>query len=87
MTIWRALPMLALAAAGCAPADHPMGNDALPSAQVIAFQKADTRLGWRGAHVEWDERTCAVYRGFAPDGVERQEPLLDEGGRPICAKP
>lgn len=78
--------------AGCAqshpapPVQHSYGNDALPSDQVIAFQTADARLKYKDARIEYDRRSCALYRGVAPDGQVRSEPLLDTRSQPICLK-
>jgi len=68
------------------PAGHPMGNDALPSAEVIAFQQADARLKYGNARIEYDDNRCAVYQGTGPDGQMKREPLLDGAGKPICAR-
>lgn len=68
------------------PAGHPVGNDALPSAEVIAFQKADSRLKYGNARIEHDDSSCALYQGTAPDGQVKREPLLDGAGKPICAR-
>lgn len=83
------LPLLTLAAACTQPAPGPRsyGDDALPSAETTAFQQVDARLRYGGARIERDARNCAVYRGTAPDGTVRTEPLRDPAGQPICARP
>lgn len=65
---------------------HSYGNDALPSAEVIAFQRADARLHYRNARIEHDGRGCAVYQGTAPNGQVKRVPLLDASNRPLCVK-
>lgn len=63
------------------------GNDALPSAEVTAFQAADARLRYRDARIAYDARSCAVYEGTGPDGTVMRVPLADAGGQPICRGP
>lgn len=60
------------------------GNDALPSTEMIAFQKVDARLRYRDARFEYDAQNCAVYQGKARDGRILRERLLSEAGRPFC---
>ncbi|MEH3046179.1 hypothetical protein [Sphingomonas adhaesiva] len=62
------------------------GNDALPSAEVVAFQQADKRLNYRNARIEYDAKGCALYQGTARNGRERKEMLRDSRGRPICSR-
>jgi hypothetical protein len=64
--------------------ERSYGNDALLSAEMIAFQKVDARLGYRDARFEYDAEECAVYQGKAPDGKVRRERLLSASGRPFC---
>ncbi len=66
--------------------DRSYGNDALPSAEMIAFQKVDARLRYRDARFEYDAEQCALYQGKAPDGRIRRERLLSESGRPFCTR-
>ncbi|MGC5799691.1 hypothetical protein [Sphingomonas sp. NFX23] len=66
--------------------ERSYGNDMLPSAETIAFQKVDARLKYRNARIEYDARSCAVYQGTARDGRVRTEPLLSPEGRPICTR-
>ncbi len=66
--------------------ERSYGNDALPSAEVTAFQKIDARLGYRNARIEHDARGCAVYQGTARNGRMRSEPLLSPNGQPICIR-
>lgn len=68
------------------PAAQPYGNDALPSAEVTAFQKADARLKYGNARIERDANGCAVYQGTASDGQVRQELLRDASNQPICTR-
>lgn len=90
----KALLLLTYAAllVGCAESKpvpvvrHSYGNDGLPSAEVIAFQKAHARLQYAEAHIEYDPKGCAHYQGVAPDGKIRSELLLDAQSQPICAK-
>ena len=82
-----ALGSLCLSA--CAPSGPKAvsyGNDALPSAEVLAFQRVDARLKYRNATIERDAANCAVYRGTASDGQVRSEPLTNEAGQPICVR-
>ncbi|SDI47944.1 hypothetical protein SAMN05216588_117136 [Pseudomonas flavescens] len=76
---------------GCAQHEreirHGYGNDALPSAEVKAFQAADARLHYQDARIEWDQKNCALYQGIAPDGALRTVPLADQNGKPICSRP
>lgn len=60
------------------------GNDALPSEEVTAFQKVDKIFKYGKARIEYDERSCAVYRGIAPDGTMKDQPLLDHSNKRIC---
>lgn len=62
------------------------GNDALPSAEVTAFQKVDARLHYRDARIDYDAKECAVYQGVGPDGRVHREPLMDASRRPICTR-
>ncbi|WP_028964953.1 hypothetical protein [Sphingomonas phyllosphaerae] len=62
------------------------GNDALPSAEVKAFQRLDKRLSYRDARIEYDAKGCAVYQGKARSGRIRQEVLRDPRGRAICPR-
>lgn len=64
----------------------PYRNDALPSAEVLAFQRADKRLNYRDARIEYDARGCAVYEGRATNGRVRQVPLRTARGGPICTR-
>lgn len=66
--------------------ERSYGNDALPSAEMIAFRKVDARLRYRDARLEYDAKECAVYQGKAPNGQIRRERLLSEAGRPFCAR-
>ncbi len=66
--------------------ERSYGNDALPSAEVIAFQRADARLRYRDARIEYDANNCAVYQGTAPNGRMRREPLRNQAGKAICAR-
>jgi len=66
--------------------ERSYGNDALPSAEMIAFQKVDARLRYRDARFEYDAEECAVYQGKAPNGQIRRERLLSESGRPFCTR-
>ena len=66
-----------------APAGN-MAGDALPSAEVLAFQRADARLGYADAEIGFDAQNCALYTGRAPGNAPYSERLLDEQGRPIC---
>lgn len=66
--------------------NHFYGNDGLPSAEVIAFKKMDARLHYRGARIEYDAKSCAVYQGVGRDGRAHREPLLDDSRRPLCAR-
>ncbi|MBB3844603.1 hypothetical protein FHT13_002222 [Xanthomonas arboricola] len=81
---------LAALCASCAhteqPKQHAYGNDALPSAESVAFEKTDARLRYRDARIEWDAKQCAVYQGVAADGQIRSEALHDAEGWPLCAK-
>lgn len=61
------------------------GNDALPSAEVTAFQRLDARLKYRDARITYDARNCALYEGRRPGGRLRRHVLRDGRGRPICA--
>jgi len=65
---------------------RPYGNDALPSPEVTAFEAAHRRLAYADARIEHDAANCAVYRGRAPGGQVRGEPLRDPDGRPICPR-
>lgn len=66
--------------------ERSYGNDMLPSAEMIAFQKVDARLRYRDARFEYDAQNCAVYQGKARDGRVRSERLLSEAGRPFCTR-
>jgi hypothetical protein len=66
--------------------ERNFGNDALPSAEVIAFQRVDARLRYRDARIEYDADECAVYQGRARDGQVRRERLLSSSGRPLCTR-
>lgn len=66
--------------------ERSYGNDVLPSAETIAFQQANARLGYRNARIEHDARGCAIYRGTARDGRLKNEPLLSSDGQPICMR-
>lgn len=70
---------------GAGASGHSYGNDALPSAEVIAFKRTDARLRYRSASIEYDAKNCAVYQGSAPNGQLRREPLRGTDGRQICA--
>ncbi|MEH3105446.1 MAG: hypothetical protein PGN12_16280 [Sphingomonas phyllosphaerae] len=61
-------------------------NDALPSAEVRAFQRVGKRLGYRDARIEYDAKGCALYQGKARNGHVRQEVLRDPRGRSICPR-
>lgn len=71
---------------GAGASGHSYGNDALPSAEVVAFQRTDARLHYRNASIEYDAKNCAVYQGSAPNGQVRREPLRGTNGRQICAR-
>ena len=48
---------------GCAQEQNKtvsFGNDGLPSAEVIAFQEVDKRLGYRNARIEFDAKDCVL---------------------------
>ena len=64
--------------------ERSYGNDALPSAEMIAFRKVDARLRYRDARLEYDAKECAVYQGKAPNGQIRRERLVSKAGRPFC---
>ncbi len=66
--------------------ERSYGNDALPSAEVIAFQRTDARLHYRNARIEYDRNNCAVYQGVGPGGRTRSEPLRDAAGKAICTR-
>lgn len=66
--------------------ERSYGNDALPSAEMIAFRKVDARLHYRDARLEYDAKECAVYQGKAPNGQIRRERLLSKAGRPFCTR-
>ncbi|MDJ0276442.1 hypothetical protein QLH51_06475 [Sphingomonas sp. 2R-10] len=71
---------------GFPTAERHYGNDALPSAEVTAFQRTDARLRYRNARIERDGNGCAVYEGTARDGKVRRERLLSPSGQPICTR-
>jgi hypothetical protein len=71
---------------GAGASGHSYGNDALPSAEVIAFQRIDARLRYRNPSIEYDAKNCAVYQGKAPSGQVRREPLRGANGRQICVR-
>ncbi|MEH3106378.1 MAG: hypothetical protein PGN09_03585 [Sphingomonas fennica] len=76
--------------AGCgAKETRPVsyGDDALPSAEVTAFQTTDARLRYRNASIAYDGQSCAVYEGIGPGGAVMRVPLADAGGQPICRAP
>jgi hypothetical protein len=60
------------------------GNDALPSAEVIAFEKVDKRLKYPNAHIEYDENMCANYQAILKNGTLYRQPLLGENNQPLC---
>lgn len=66
--------------------ERSYGNDALPSAEMIAFRKVDARLRYRDAHFEYDAEECAVYQGKASNGQIRRERLVSDSGRPFCSR-
>ncbi|MFF8801800.1 MULTISPECIES: hypothetical protein [unclassified Methylobacterium] len=72
---------------GCADgraASVGYGNDALPSAEVRAFQRLDARLRYRDARIAYDGRHCAVYEGRTRRGRVQRQALRDERGRRLC---
>lgn len=69
-----------------AAAQRSYGNDALPSAEVIAFQRTDARLRYRNARIEHDARGCAMYQGIAPNGQVRRTLLRNRAGQRICSR-
>ncbi len=71
---------------GQAAGSRSYGNDALPSAEVTAFQRVDKRLRYRNARIDYNDKGCAVYRGTARDGRVRQEALRDARGRALCPR-
>ncbi|UQY36092.1 hypothetical protein K8U54_06300 [Pseudomonas fulva] len=75
---------------GCAHNEQEVrhyGNDALPSAEVTAFEAVDARFNYQDARIEYDNNDCAVYQGVAPDGQRRNVPLTDPSGKPLCSRP
>ena len=75
---------------GCAQNEQEVrhyGNDALPSAEVTAFEALHARLKYQNARIEYDNRECAVYQGVAADGQVRSVPLEDASGNPLCGRP
>ena len=62
------------------------GNDALPSAEMLAFDRVDARLHYRNARIEYDDQECALYQGTAPDGRLGRERLRNSKGQPICTR-
>ena len=85
---FRSALVCAVLLIGCADgraASVGYGNDALPSAEVKAFQRLDARLRYRGARIEYDSRNCAVYEGRTRGGRVQRQALRDERGRRICA--
>ncbi len=66
--------------------ERSYGNDALPSAEMIAFQRVDARLHYRDARFEYDADNCALYQGRARDGRIRRERLLSPEGQPFCTR-
>lgn len=79
---------LALTAAACAspPRETSYGDDALPSAEVLAFQGADLRYKYRNARIARDGQNCAVYQGVAPNGQVMSHPLVGADGQRLCAR-
>lgn len=78
----------ALLLLGCAEAragSVGYGRDALPSAEVEAFQRLDARLKYRDARIGYDARNCAVYEGRTRGRIHRRA-LRDARGRPICTR-
>lgn len=67
-----------------APRPVPYDNDALPSAEVSAFQAVDARLGYRNARIEYDDRNCAVYQATGRDGRTYRELLRNPDNTTIC---
>ncbi|MFB9038494.1 hypothetical protein [Xanthomonas arboricola] len=81
----------ALPLAGCAGHavnhTHKIDDGGLPSAEVKAFERAQTQYQYRDARIEWDTKNCAVYEGIAPNGQRQQQPLTKEDGSRICSNP
>lgn len=60
------------------------GNDMVPSAEVVAFERADARLNHANAQIGRDADGCATYSATLPIGTPYSELLRDEAGRTIC---
>lgn len=69
---------------GGTPRTIPYGNDALPSAEVTAFQALDARLAYPDARIEYDAGDCAVYAATGPDGRTYRELLRNPDNTTIC---
>jgi hypothetical protein len=84
LAVYARLVVAVDAELGAGASGHAYGNDALPSAEVTAFKRADARLRYRNASIQYDANNCAVYQGTARDGRVRREPLRGDNNRPIC---
>ena len=71
---------------GAGALGHASGNDALPSAEVTAFQRVHARRNYRLARIEYDAKGCAVYQGTTRGGQMQREPLRDPAGQQICTR-
>ncbi|UQP98368.1 hypothetical protein [Xanthomonas arboricola] len=85
------LSALALSLAACTPPpvtkEHKIDDGGMSSAEVKAFERAQTRHQYTDARIEWDVTNCAVYEGTAPNGQRQQQPLTKENGERICSNP
>ncbi|MBB5735805.1 hypothetical protein FHT09_001504 [Xanthomonas arboricola] len=85
------LSALALSLAACTGTpvtkEHKIDDGGLPSAEVKAFERAQTQYQYKDARIEWDATNCAVYEGTAPNGRRQQQPLTKDNGERICSKP
>lgn len=84
--LWLAIPIV-IAMTGCSNTPKQTssyGNDALPSREVLAFQKMDKELKFKNARIEYDKNSCTVYEGLNAKGEKEQRPLLDKNGKQIC---
>tara|TARA_B100000686_G_scaffold339746_1_gene414304 strand:+ start:1101 stop:1424 length:324 start_codon:yes stop_codon:yes gene_type:complete len=59
-------------------------TNAALSPEVQAFNRVQSRLGYNGATIGWDNRNCAQYLATAPDGRAYSEPLVNTNGQLIC---
>ena len=64
----------------------PMVGDALPSAEPVAFQRVEARLGYAEARIDFEASTCAAQSATGPGDAPCSEPPLDEAGRRICPR-